>query len=648
MPSAESASGPQRSAVGGAGERRLVDQPPACLIQTDRLRACVFASDAWCTAAGVPADQARGHGWRASVHPDDLDRLLTAWRRARSSAEPVTADHRLVRPDGEVCWLVGAVVAFRDEDGTVQGYVANWQDVTSRRAWFLERTRLLHRLSDSALAHLDLDVLLPELAERTLDLVGADGVAILLDEGRGLVLHASAGEGAPAGGPGTASVDLRAEGQPLGVLRVRMPRGPRGPLGEEEAEMLAVAADQIALAVDRASAFEEQRAVAETLRHGLLPDRLPRIPGIGMAARHRPADGELGGDFYDVFPVGDGNWLLVIGDVCGKGPEAAVLTALARYTIRAEALHDHRPAHVLAALNDAVLNQRGGATFCTATCCLIEHLDSEARVTIAAGGHPLPLILREDGSVEQIGHAGALLGVLDDADLRDERAMLAKGDSLLVWTDGLTEAHAPHRMLEPPDVAELLARRRGSEPGELIAGLEADALANFSGPPRDDMAIIALRVGAPTDAADAEPDVGLSGPVHGAPQVVSAWLAADGFSPLRARRAVRRLETLRDPALHAVLLLVNELVTGIVRTPGTDPESLIGLRVALEGDHVRVELTPPPGAGEQDAADLSDEALLRGALLRALVARSGTAGEPGDRTVWFEVDAASVAAAARV
>jgi serine phosphatase RsbU (regulator of sigma subunit) len=457
---------------------------------------------------------------------------------------------------------------------------------------------------------------------------------VLLADTGGLTVRAVAGAAPDPLDPETRTVPLRSGGRRLGVLRVHTETR----MDDARRELLELAADRTALAVDRAVAFEEQRAVAETLQHGLLPERLPRIPGIGLAARHRPAEADMGGDFYDAFAVSADAWLLVIGDVCGKGPDAAVLTALARYTIRAEALHDPRPASVLGALNDAIFTQRGGATFCTATCCLIEHRDGATHVTIAAGGHPLPLILREDGAVEQVGHAGALLGVLEDADLLDEHAVLCSGDSLVLWTDGLTEAGAPHRLLTQADVAAMVAAQRGAEPAELIRALERDAMAGVEGTPRDDLAIIALRVGERPPAAPAsEPEPGLAGPSHDAPRVVSAWIAADGFSPLRARRAVRRLDGLRDPARHAVLLLVDELVTGIVRDTGADG-GMIGLRVAADDDRVRVELTPPARGGRPPEPESTDETLLRGALLRRLVTRSGATVERGTRRLWFEVE----------
>ena len=582
-------------------------------------------------------------------------------RRSRRRGARPGASGRRSRPT--IAWLAGAVVALRDASGAASGYLASWQDVSHRRAEHLRRSQGLRQLANTALAHLEIDALLPELAARTRELVPADGVSVSLVEGAALVERAVDGVRPDPGDPGTRTFPLRSDGRRLGALRVHAPR----PLGEQDIEVLELAADRTALAVDRAVAFEEQRAVADTLQHGLLPDRLPRIPGIGLAARHRPAEGDIGGDFYDAFAVGDDAWMLVIGDVCGKGPEAAVLTALARYTIRAEALHDPKPAGVLAALNEAIFAQRHGTTFCTATCCLLEHRDDGASVTIAAGGHPLPLILREDGAVEQVGHAGALLGVLEDADLVDERAVLGSGDSLVLWTDGLTEAGAPHRLLGQGDIARLVARRRGAEPVALIRGLEQDALAGVEGTPRDDLAIIALRVGEPRAPEPApEPQQGLDGPGHDQPRVVSAWIAADGFSPMRARRAVRRLEGLEDPARHAVLLLVNELVTGIVRDgdadghPGgapsrhqggvssVDRHGVIGLRIELEDARVRVELTPPPSTTRPDDPATSDEALLRGALLRRLVTRSGVTVDHGRRRLWFEVETEDAGAGANV
>ena len=145
--------------------------------------------------------------------------------------------------------------------------------------------------------------------------------------------------------------------------------------------------------------------IASTLQEGLLQPHLPHLPQLEIATYFR-AVGEgqqVGGDFYDLFQAGDGSWALTVGDVRGKGPAAAAMTALARYTLRAAALHKTRPSDVLAALNEAILWQHGGEDFCSVAYASLDIGDGAARVTLSSGGHPLPLVLRADGSVEQLG-----------------------------------------------------------------------------------------------------------------------------------------------------------------------------------------------------------------------------------------------------
>jgi len=187
MPPAQRASEPTAVAR-NISERLLLEQAPACVLETDRLRSCLFANAAWRRASGLTAGQARGHGWRAAVHPADRDRLHGAWRAARTATEPVAADHRVVRPDGTVVWLAGAVAGVRDADGLFTGYLATWQDVTGRQDELTRRAHALRRLSESALAHLELDALLPRLAVAAREVLRAEGVAILLPEGDELVV----------------------------------------------------------------------------------------------------------------------------------------------------------------------------------------------------------------------------------------------------------------------------------------------------------------------------------------------------------------------------------------------------------------------------------------------------------------------------
>jgi serine phosphatase RsbU (regulator of sigma subunit) len=232
---------------------------------------------------------------------------------------------------------------------------------------------------------------------------------------------------------------------------------------------------------------DELADIAHTLQQSLLPPELPVIPGVEAAALYRPAgEGEVGGDFYDLFPLAPGQWFAVMGDVCGKGAEAAAVTALARYTIRAAAVHHRSPAHVLRALNDAMLRQHAGR-FVTLACARIEVGDA-VTVTVACGGHPPPRVLRATGLVETLGEPGTIVGLLPTVTACDRSARLAPGDALVLYTDGLTEARAP-RVMTPDELDAAVggARRRDARG---IAEHLSEALPD---PLRDDLALLVLR-----------------------------------------------------------------------------------------------------------------------------------------------------------
>ena len=187
----------------------------------------------------------------------------------------------------------------------------------------------------------------------------------------------------------------------------------------------------------------ERAELARTLQESLLPPRLPEIPGLSIAARY-VAGGtgvEVLGDFYDIFPSVRSGWGMVVGDVCGKGAPAAKSTALARYTLRAEAHRQGRPSVILAALNQALLDWlTDDPRFLSAIYATVRPTSAGAAVQLSVAGHPLALVRRATGSVQTIGRPGTLLGLLPDPELHDSRALLRPGDSLIFFTDGVTEA----------------------------------------------------------------------------------------------------------------------------------------------------------------------------------------------------------------
>src|SRR5215213_9926497 len=255
-------------------------------------------------------------------------------------------------------------------------------------------------------------------------------------------------------------------------------------------------ARRAAVAFDNARLYSERAQIARTLQESLLPPQLPVIPGVEVAARYLAAgEGiEVGGDFYDLFDIG-GNWSIVMGDVCGKGADAAALTALARYTLRATTNPDTTPREALLTLNEEVLRQRGDGRFITvAYARLSTNGGGRARLTLSTGGHPAPIVLRADGHAEPVGRPGTLLGVVGDPELTDESFELGPGDSLFLYTHGVTEAHAPDHLLEADDVARIIESCAGADAADLVKCVEDAVRALGSGPPGDDIAMLALRI----------------------------------------------------------------------------------------------------------------------------------------------------------
>jgi PAS domain S-box-containing protein len=248
---------------------------------------------------------------------------------------------------------------------------------------------------------------------------------------------------------------------------------------------------------DELQASREQFAsLARTLQESLLPPHLPEMFGMEVAARYRPAgEGlEVGGDFYDLFEVGDEGWGVVMGDVCGKGAEAAALTALTRYTVRALAIRERVPSRVLRMLNQAVLAAETGERFCTALYALLVPDGDGIACTVACGGHPLPLVLRADGTVDPVGRAGTLLGLWPEVELHDEGAVLGPGDALVLYTDGAVEARTEGEQFGSTRLRAVVAGCVGLHAREITDAV-VDAVTRFEeGRAGDDLAVVVLRV----------------------------------------------------------------------------------------------------------------------------------------------------------
>jgi len=301
-------------------------------------------------------------------------------------------------------------------------------------------------------------------------------------------------------------VPLLARGRTIGAITLISSRLDR--CYDEDDLMLAEdLAYRCALSADNARLYRDRSEIARVLQRSLLPPHLPEIPGVQVGAEYLPVGeaNDVGGDFYDLINTVEDGWLCAIGDVRGKGVEAASVTALARYTIRAVTLKNDRPSEVLAALNEAMLRQLPEDRFCTAACVRLEPQDGSAgvRVDVSRAGHPPPLMVHPGGEVEEVGCSGRVLGVFPDAELRDTSLRLMPGETLVLYTDGVTEARSPDGdFFGEGKLRHLLSSCAGCDAVTLARRIKGVVLDFQEGYPRDDLAILVLRAG--DGAASAE------------------------------------------------------------------------------------------------------------------------------------------------
>ena len=382
----------------------------------------------------------------------------------------------------------------------------------------------------------------------------------------------------------------------------------------------------------------ERRAqhLAHDLQAELLPPQLPEIPEFEAAGWYRAgAQGqEAGGDFYDVFETSGGRWVAVIGDVCGKGPEAASLTALARYTLRAVGRQATGPSDALQQLNEAILEQRSDHRFMTAVMVQLDVGDHEKGVALSNGGHPSPLLVRARGEVEEVPRGGGmLLGIYPDPELVDQRLEMLPGDALVLFTDGLAERRDPKED-HPARIRELLRSSAGASASETATRLGELAMAD-NGKPDDDVAVVVLR-----RIDTQESNGGTTSPSPAGSIAVD--LEPGPKCPGEARAALSPMaEALPTQVYLDACLLVSELVTNSVRHARLRPHDPIRLQVRVSDRLLRVEVSDP---GEGFGANVPEPVAARGPggwglfLTERLADRWGVDRESGWTTVWLEVD----------
>jgi serine phosphatase RsbU (regulator of sigma subunit) len=270
----------------------------------------------------------------------------------------------------------------------------------------------------------------------------------------------------------------------------------KGPFGVADLGLAEELGGHLAVAIRVDRVFRQRSQVAEALQASLLPTRLPEVPGLEFAAAYIGATQfqEISGDFYDVFKAGDG-WGIAVGDVCGKGQDAAAMTAAARHAIRAFATVHDTPADVLAAANEVLVAEDYDDRFVTASLAFLRQRGRRVQVQLGSCGHVGPAVVRADGRVEILEGHGLPLGLFSDTQPGRLELELNQGDVLFFYTDGVTEARSSDLAFFEDRLADALAAVAGHSASEIVRAVQELVTSFSAGELKDDVTILAVRVG---------------------------------------------------------------------------------------------------------------------------------------------------------
>jgi PAS domain S-box-containing protein len=533
--------------LGSLAEAVTVQAPDAGLVYVNRAAARLLECRSPEEVLATPVAEIFGRfvALDEDGHPFDYRNLPGRFALSGESPEPVVI-RSISKATGQERWMLVKSSPVRDDDGNVTLAVNIMEDVTEARR--MERhQRFLAEAGRLISSSLDVDTTLERLAEAIAPALADWCCVDVPDDGGRRVRRAFAARRGRTGGLGglrrwigegesglvatvlrdrrpqvfpavddavirrlsggdeeaadsmrrdgmrsILSVPLRAGDRVVGAVTMGTDESARL-LGPAEVELAEEVAARAGIAVENARLHGARTHIATTLQRSLLPPRLPSIPGITMAARFRAAGeaSEVGGDFYDVFAAGDA-WMVVIGDVTGKGPEAASVTSLARYTIRTAAQYEESPAGALARLNAALLDPER-RQLCTVVCArIVPRRGGSARVTVACAGHPPPFRLR-DGRAEPIPVAGPLLGAFEGSRWSDTDVELAAGETLVLYTDGVTDTRGDRGRFGTDRLAGILAAATEVEPDEVATRIDRALLGFQAGAQRDDVALLVMR-----------------------------------------------------------------------------------------------------------------------------------------------------------
>lgn len=496
--------------------------------------------------AGHPLDALQQMRPEDITHPDDrLLELDLIEKLTNGEIDDYRLEKRYIRADGSIAWVEVSRTLLRAPDGTPKHFIATVEDIAERRT----REENLRRSRDlnDALTAIDLainamndvDEITRTAAEAACEALGAESAAVLMRDGKRwrpghlyrfphdhVPQHAPGDRAVPVaaedGSPlvvddalthermnpdtmrilgilSLLTVPLRFRGEDLGVIYLNYHSAPHR-FSEVEVEFARDLSSSVTLAIENARLYAAQRQIADTLQTALL-EMPSRLPGLELAYAYHSATelAKIGGDFYDVFAAGPDTVAFVLGDVSGKGIEAATLTAMAKSTIRAYAYQDPRPGHVLHAANEAIATQVGESRFITAIYGTV-HVPS-GRLEMACAGHPHPVLCGSDGCMESAVESSPPLGAVSGMEFATFAETLVADTTLVVFSDGLIEARNSSGFFGDQRVREIVAEHAAMGPSAVVEALVAAIKAHTQGRIDDDIAIISLRYTGPGDGA---------------------------------------------------------------------------------------------------------------------------------------------------
>ncbi|MFN2609995.1 MAG: SpoIIE family protein phosphatase [Actinomycetota bacterium] len=477
---------------------------------------------------GFTRDQVIGKTLEETLVPLDLRaRHRAGLRRAVSGHNKIIGQRMempAMRKDGSQI-LVELSITRVESDGPTSftGYL---RDITEKRK-VEDAKAFLARASDVLGSSLDHEKVIAQVCALAIPILGDHCVVDLIEDDQSITRLAEAGSGNrpfeleslhetylsdadenhPLIGVLTSAVSYIQPGAARACIAALMTRGRViGTIGvgiagdrtytADDLDLLEDLARKVSRALDNAFEYRRESNIASILQKSLIPE-LPHIPGVQIGEKFLPAGegNEVGGDFYDVFKYGQGHWAVVIGDVSGKGPEAARLAGVVKNTVRAEALQEREPSRILSEVNSAIQAQKAiESQFSTAAFARLDPIDNGAFLTIVLGGHPQPLVRRLDGRVESVGEPGTLLGLFEATTITEQFVTLGPGDAIMFYTDGVTEASSNGDIYSDSRLKAVLEGCLETT-AQAIADRIAESVRDFSsGNARDDVAVLVIKI----------------------------------------------------------------------------------------------------------------------------------------------------------